>query len=162
MAPLSTVKVTKEKLNIALSWFDELGSSLGMEECDRVLDSQVLEPLAGDHTQDTADAVVEGLETAVRYYDLIHSQECCFELVHQLLEKSPTSFSEESLRKLVLLIKGHEICRTSLMVVLKTFLPESMTSEQQELLIQNGILHHYLKSQILLKRVVEIVNETNM
>ncbi|CAB9517514.1 expressed unknown protein [Seminavis robusta] len=166
MAPLSTVKITKDKLLIALSWFDELCSRAGLEECDRVI-SNVLEPLAAEQTEDVAAAihVVEALETSVQY-GLIHSQENCFELLHMLLTKSPNTFSEDSLRRMVLLVKGNEKCRDSLMKSLGTFLPKSMTAKQQELLIEHDILHHYLQSEIALKtlkplvpRLVEIVNE---
>ena len=151
MAPLSKEKISTEKLDIALSWYDELCSPLGLEECDRVIcadctfSKKAVKALVDSNN--AVKALVDSLVMAFQF-GLHHSKYKCFELLKDLVQTKPELLTEENLKSILNLVRDHQDGRKEMFPSLQVFLPESMSSAHQDLLLENGILHHYLYSEI--------------
>jgi hypothetical protein len=167
MVPMSKVKLTKEKLDVALSWFDELCCPVGLEECDRILCEETLEQLArevrsGEYDLETTASLLDVLDTAVRY-QLHHSKKRCLERLGNVLPQSGQNRTVDlkMLERIVSLIKVDEECKNGLKHPLKDFWPQtmSMSDEQEEVLIQNGMLHHFLWMQTCWCHESELASE---
>jgi BTB/POZ domain len=147
MAPLSKEKVTVEKLTVALSWFCELCCNDGLEECDNILFAGVLEGLTGRISTYALGRIIECLNTCV-VYQLQRSKYKCLELAIAILDSKPSCACENKWKSIISLVKRYGECREALLPTLQGFLPPSMSNGQQELLLQNEIMHHYVLSEI--------------
>lgn len=147
MAPLSKEKVSAGNLGVALSWFDELCSPLGMKECDRVLCTEQSGVCGDPYSKKEVIDLMEALGTAVQF-GLHHSKYKCFEILKALLKTQPEILTESNLQEILILVRDHQDCRKEIFPSLKNILPAAMSSEQHSLLLENGILHHYLYSEI--------------
>jgi hypothetical protein len=147
MAPLPKEKVTVEKLTVALSWFDELCCYEGLEECEHILFTEVLEGLTGQISTQALGIIIESLHTCVKY-QLHRSKYKCFELVIAILDSKPWCACEIKLQSILSLVKCCHDCRKELLPTIQGFLPQSMSNGQKELLLQNDIMHHYVLIEI--------------
>lgn len=164
MAPMATAKVTKQTLGTAIDWFDFLCSDIGLAECDNVMfrcllplfGVQPFQPFVAEPQKPGVDAsllalIMENMETCVAY-NMKFSKERCIGVVQQTLLTNPTLLSKDMLQLITRLIKEDAKCRNLIWNALDTHIPESITVEQKEIMLQNDILHEVVNLVIRRKQ----------
>jgi hypothetical protein len=154
---MSKTKVTIENLDVALSWFDELCCTTGLEECDRVLHDESLLVLRG-RSLDISKSALAFLDRSIRYR-LGKSKIKCITHLKNTVNNSPQATDLRILEHIVSLIKDDEDCRKELVTSFKDNLPGTITDEQLEMMIQNGILPQYLWSQVCWQNETEYIKK---
>lgn len=154
MAPLSSEKVTVEKLSVALDWFDLLCCKAGLEICDKIMCADVLSEFKY-YGELAMKLVMDNLETTIKY-NLKASKDACFKSVKEALTKNPILFTNSDLELIVSLMIEHAECRSEFMGPLKSNLPSSISEDQVQVLFDNGmLLAAVVNLEIDKKRVAE-------
>ncbi|CAB9517515.1 expressed unknown protein [Seminavis robusta] len=144
-------RIPKEKLHMALSWFVELCSPMGLEKCDQALcQSLPLPPHLefGADANETISSIIASLLTS-NQYDLVHSKVTCLHMITStLIAPSPQGMNKANIQRILSLIQEDEDCHEVLLPALFRLLPESISPEKRTVLLDNGLLHEVLCMEI--------------
>lgn len=90
--------------------------------------------------------VIHALELCIRY-GLDNSKSICNDIINIFLEKQPTSFQEDMIKRVCFFLQEDGDCRIELWEALMNFVPKAYSDDQRELLVANKLLHEvvYLK-----------------
>jgi hemolysin-activating ACP:hemolysin acyltransferase len=147
MAPMSKERVTVEKLDVALSWFDELCCNGGLEECDKVLFRVLRGKTRRDPVQEDIDYYITSMDTSFKYR-LNMSKKKCFAIVRHVLLHHNELITEDTLKRILSTMKDNIDCKNNLLPIFRDILPTPMSAEQLKILFESGVLHHFTWSQI--------------
>lgn len=160
LVPFSPVQLTLDKLEVALSWFDFLCISRGLERCDQVLHDAVLQiPL---RTPAGFSKYLDFLSTSLQF-NLPRSKAQYFQLVRAVFNRSPSYLHQEHLDTIALLIISHDECRTELWSLLEKYLPAPIADkEQQDCLLHTGALQSLVLTEIQKKHMARDLTEKKL
>jgi BTB/POZ domain len=141
LVPFASLTLTLDKLDAALSWFDFLCVTRGLEQCDQVLHDAVLQvPL---RCAEGFSQYLESLSTALQ------SKTQYFQLVRAVFNRAPYYLHQEHLDTMALLILSHEECRKELWNLLEKYLPAPIEDKtQQDCLLHTGALQSLVLTEI--------------
>jgi hypothetical protein len=92
MAPMPTEHVSKDDLFTALSWFDELSSSRGVQEYDRFFREEIISNLLRRIAQESRPRLdinlLSSLSTSI-LCNLSSSRSICLQIINQTLDDAP-------------------------------------------------------------------------
>ena len=165
--PFSNQHVNDKNVDMALSWFHELGCPLGLMECEKVLRRQIIayaftpktscDPLVmttSDYT--VLDGYVEKLlvvtATSIQY-DLPTAKGSCFWALLKILTDAPSFLQQEDHRmRIAHFISSHAQCREVLWAAaLEDHVPAYIPDSQKQELMDSGILPAITMSELLRK-----------
>ncbi|CAB9507287.1 expressed unknown protein [Seminavis robusta] len=142
--PLASMKLDKSNVFTALSWFSELCSPQGLQECDCVLSSllEAVVTVASSH-----EMVLDILDASLNFC-LPRSKERSFATVKSILDNAELMPEKAWVQRFITVAQGHKDCLGDMWNALETHLPTSFSEKQKTALLENGLLHEFVFSKL--------------
>ncbi|CAB9507290.1 expressed unknown protein [Seminavis robusta] len=157
--PLAKVKLTQENVFKALPWFALLCSPQGLQECESILLS-LLEDSSVCH-----DIVLDILEASL-IFCLAESTAKSFAKVNIILASAGLMVDKAWVVQFITVVQGHQDCLDAMWDILGELVPNTLSGQQKNALIENGLLTEVVSTKMealhfkaAIKSVISAVNK---
>ncbi|CAB9506446.1 expressed unknown protein [Seminavis robusta] len=149
--PFSDAEITKQNVDVVLSWFDELCVTRGLKGCDNAL-YEMVKPTSSINSATELATIVKQLSKSLQF-DLRKTKAKCLKLVCGVVKAKPLWLKKGQLEPALNLVIEYIDCREVLWGTLQIFLPSTITDpKEQDMLIRSGILQKCILAEVKIKQ----------